>query len=153
MLWFAHSPTLLWMNLTDIYRQIVLEHSRSPRNKGELDNATLHQHGVNPSCGDELELHLLLEDDQIVELRFTGVGCAISQASASLLTTLVQGATLHQARQLARDFQAMLHGAPASDALGDAAALQGVSRLHARVKCAWLAWQTLGVALDRYAQG
>jgi nitrogen fixation protein NifU and related proteins len=135
------------VNLSDVYRQIVLEHSRSPRNKGVLEGATVIERGVNPSCGDDIELHLRVENNRILEARFTGVGCAISQASASLMTLAVEGKTVNEALELARDFHAMLRGEAPSKALGEASALQGVSRLHARVKCATLPWQTLEVAL------
>jgi nitrogen fixation protein NifU and related proteins len=135
------------MNLTDIYRQVVLEHSRQPRNKSQLLSATHHQKGINPSCGDELELFLEIKDNQIVKATFTGAGCAISQASASMLTVLLEGQSVQNALSLASDFHAMMRGSSPSEALGDAAALQGVSKLHARVKCATLAWQTLEVIL------
>lgn len=140
------------MNLTDVYREIVLEHSRHPRNRGALEAATLVQNGSNPSCGDELELSLQIEDDRILAARFAGVGCAISQASASLMTVLLEGKTIPQALELATDFHAMLRGAPPSERLGEASALQGVARLHARVKCATLPWQTLQVALEALKQ-
>ena len=127
---------------------MILEHSQQPRNKGELGDATQRQRGHNPSCGDELELFLKIENDRIIKAKFTGAGCAISQASASLLTVLLEGQTLETARSLTEDFQAMMKGATPSESLGDAAALQGVAKLHARVKCAWLAWQTLKIMLE-----
>jgi nitrogen fixation protein NifU and related proteins len=137
------------MAFEEIYREIVLEHSRKPRNKGVLEAATLKQKGVNASCGDEIELQLLLEGDLIRQARFTGVGCAISQASASLMTLALEGRKVSEALALARDFSAMIHGEPPKETLGDLAAFQGVSKLHARVKCATLPWQTLEVALKR----
>jgi nitrogen fixation protein NifU and related proteins len=137
------------MNLSDVYREIVLEHSRRPRNKALLEAATLTERGANLSCGDEIELQLRVVDNQILEARFTGTGCAISQASASLMTLLLEGKTVEAALELAQDFHAMLHGAPPSETLGDAAALQGVAKLHARVKCATLPWQTLTLALNK----
>jgi nitrogen fixation protein NifU and related proteins len=141
------SSHALLVNLSDVYRQIVLEHSRAPRNKGVLEGATRVERGVNPSCGDDITLHLRVENDRILETRFTGVGCAISQASASLMTLALEGKTVDEALALARDFHEMLRGSPPSKALGEASALQGVSKLHARVKCATLPWQTLEVAL------
>ena len=137
------------MAFEEIYREIVLEHSRKPRNKGVLEHATLKQKGVNASCGDEIELQLLLKGDVIQEAKFTGVGCAISQASASLMTLALEGRKVSQALELAEDFSAMIHGEPPKDSLGDLAAFQGVAKLHARVKCATLPWQTLSVALKR----
>jgi nitrogen fixation protein NifU and related proteins len=130
-----------------VYRQIVLEHSRAPHNKGMLEGATVVERGVNPSCGDDIELHLRIEHHRILGARFTGVGCAVSQASASLMTLALEGKTVDEALELARDFHAMLRGEAASKSLGDASALQGVAKLHARVKCATLPWQTLEVAL------
>jgi nitrogen fixation protein NifU and related proteins len=137
------------VKLEEIYRDIVLEHSRHPRNKGVLEHATIHEHGSNPSCGDELELHLQMKGDRIERARFTGVGCAISQASASLMTVILEGKTRVQALELAQDFHAMLHGQAPSERLGEVAALQGVAKLHARVKCATLPWQTLEAALQK----
>ncbi len=136
------------VNLTDIYRQVILEHSQHPRNKGELENATMYQRGHNPSCGDELELHLRIEAGIIVKAKFTGVGCAISQASASLMTVLLEGQTVGTALELTKDFHTMMKGETPAESLGDAAALRGVAKLHARVKCASLAWQTLKVMLE-----
>jgi nitrogen fixation NifU-like protein len=135
-----------------VYRQVVLEHGRSPRNKGLLQEPTVIERGVNPSCGDDLELRLRVENGRILEARFTGVGCAISQASASLMTLALEGKTLREALDLAQDFHAMLRGQAPSPSLGDAAALQGVAKLHARVKCAILPWQTLEVALRRSSE-
>jgi nitrogen fixation protein NifU and related proteins len=137
------------MNLNEIYRQVVLEHSRQPHHKSQLLSATHQQKGVNPSCGDELELFLEIKDNQIIKATFLGVGCAISQASASMLTVLLEGQSLQNALALTADFHAMMRGSSPTDALGDAAALQGVSKLHTRVKCATLAWQTLEVILQR----
>jgi nitrogen fixation protein NifU and related proteins len=137
------------MAFEEIYREIVLEHSRKPRNKGVLEVANVKQKGVNASCGDEIELQLLLEGDLIRQARFTGVGCAISQASASLMTLALEGRKVSEALALARDFSAMIHGEAPKASLGDLAAFQGVSKLHARVKCATLPWQTLEVALKR----
>jgi nitrogen fixation NifU-like protein len=137
------------MNLSDVYRQVILEHAREPRNKGALEGASVHERGVNPACGDEIELHLRVKNGAILQARFSGVGCAISQASASLMTLALEGRTTEEALELARDFHAMLRGETPSESLGAASALQGVSKLHARVKCASLPWQTLEIALRR----
>lgn len=132
--------------LEDMYKQIILEHYKSPRNRGHLEHPTVHQAGHNPSCGDELELELLVEDGIVKDARFDGHGCAISQASASLMTQAIKGKSLEESLDLARKFDAMIRGGEPDPALGDLAALQGISKLHARVKCATLAWQTLQVA-------
>jgi nitrogen fixation protein NifU and related proteins len=141
--------------LEQLYRDAVLDHARRPRNFGPLDPVTISQEGLNPSCGDELEIHLHIEraddHDVVRAASFTGQGCAISQASASMMTEVVRGTSATQARELVKRFKAMIHGSGADPALGDAAVLEGVSKLHARVKCATLAWITLDEALVRWS--
>ena len=140
------------MSLLDsLYKEMILEHYKRPRNRGTLDPATVRQEGTNPSCGDELELFLNVEDGVIREVRFTGEGCAISLASASMMTEAIQGRTIGQALDTCRQFKAMIHGEPPAEELGDLQLLQGVSKLHARVKCATLSWVTLEQALARVA--
>jgi nitrogen fixation protein NifU and related proteins len=139
--------------LEQIYRDAVLEHARSPRNRGELDPYSVKQEGVNPSCGDELVLYLLVRDGTVAEARFTGHGCAISQASASLMTQAIRGKPLREVEQLIGRFKAMIHGRGVDPSLGDLAVLEGISKLHARVKCATLAWVTLQAAIDAEAAG
>lgn len=133
--------------LERLYKEAILEHYKRPRNRGTLQGATHVHEGLNPSCGDELELHLRVADGVVTEARFVGVGCAISQASASMMTDRIQGEPVAKALALAEGFKAMIRGAPPADDLGEAAALQGVSRLPARVKCADLPWITLEHAL------
>ena len=139
--------------LEEMYKAIILEHYKSPRNRGRLEAPTITQAGHNPSCGDELELQLLVEEGAIRDVRFDGHGCAISQASASLMTQALKGKPLPEALELAAKFQAMIRGAEPDPALGDLAALQGISKLHARVKCATLAWSTLEVAGETLGKG
>jgi nitrogen fixation protein NifU and related proteins len=139
--------------LESLYRDAVLQHARHSRNRGELDPVTISQEGLNPSCGDELELHLYVEDGIVRAASFTGQGCAISQASASMMIDLVKGTSLSEAHALVGRFKAMIHGAGAHPSLGEAAALEGVSKLHARVKCATLAWVTLDEAIARLDAG
>jgi nitrogen fixation protein NifU and related proteins len=134
--------------MEQLYRDAVLEHARRPRNRGPLDPVTVSQEGLNPSCGDELEVHLYVEGGVVRAASFTGQGCAISQASASMMTDVVRGAPVAEARALVARFKAMIHGEGPHPSLGDAAVLEGVSKLHARVKCATLAWVTLDEALD-----
>ena len=125
--------------LDELYREILLDHYQSPRNFGVLPQATRQAGGMNPSCGDQVEVMVLLEGDTIADIRFQGQGCAISTASASLMT---------EALELSRKFQAMVvEGAPPDPTLGDLLALQGVAKLPARVKCATLAWHALEEAL------
>ena len=137
--------------LEDMYKAIILEHYQRPRNRGVLEQPTVTLGANNPTCGDELELQLRVVDGVIADVAFTGAGCAISQASASLMTQAIKGKPVTEALELAHQFQAMLRGDPPDARLGDLAALQGVSKLHARVKCASLAWQTLENALAETA--
>lgn len=134
--------------LKDLYKQVVLEHYRKPRHYGDLPDATHAEGGHNPSCGDQLQLMLRLEGDVIADARFTAVGCAISVASASLMTGLIRGKTVQEGLGLIERFSEMLRTGGADPSLGDAAALQGISALPARVKCASLGWQTLKVILE-----
>ncbi len=141
--------------LQNLYQQAILDHSRHPRNKRALDPHTHREEGLNPSCGDELELFLYVDDGSVQRATFTGAGCAISQASASMLTEAVTGLAVDDALELAERFKAMIRGEEPDPSLGDLAVLQGVSKLHARVKCATLAWVTLEQALgaDRAGEG
>ncbi len=139
-------------NLRELYQQIILDHNRSPRNFGKLEAANRHAQGSNPLCGDMLAVHLRVDDDRIAEIRFEGSGCAISQASASLMTSAVKGKTTAEANALFRAFQAMVTSRPSTpidrDTLGKLAALGGVRQFPARVKCANLSWHTLHAALE-----
>ncbi|PNY80708.1 Fe-S cluster assembly sulfur transfer protein SufU [Deinococcus koreensis] len=134
--------------LQAMYKQVIMEHSRKPRNAGELPGATHTGEGHNPSCGDGLRLQLQLEGDTIRDVHATATGCAISVASASLMTVALRGRTVAQARETAQAFTQMIRTGEADAALGDLMALQGVHTLHTRVKCATLPWQTLDVLLS-----
>jgi nitrogen fixation NifU-like protein len=140
-------------DLRDLYQEVILDHNRSPRNFGTLEPARAQQ-GHNPLCGDRLTLYLQVEDGRIRDVRFVGTGCAISKASASMMTEAVKGRTVEEARALFDDFHAMLtheSGTAADEAvlarLGKLAVFQGVSDYPARVKCATLAWHTLQAGL------
>jgi nitrogen fixation protein NifU and related proteins len=133
--------------LEQMYKEILLEHQKRPRNTGRLEHKTHAQTGHNPSCGDELALDLRLENQIIAEVRFTGRGCTISQASASLMTVAIAGKTITEALEIANAFGIMLRTGQPNSSLGDLNALVGVAKLHTRVKCATLAWQTLELAL------
>ena len=137
--------------LDNLYKDIILEHYKHPRNRGRLNPATVSGEGLNPSCGDELELFLNLEEGVISDVKFSGEGCAISQASASMMTEAIKGKSLEEALELAGQFKAMIRGEEPDDALGDLKTLQGISKLHARVKCATLSWVTLEQALEQAA--
>jgi nitrogen fixation protein NifU and related proteins len=134
--------------LEEMYRNIILEHYQRPRNRRVLEQLSVSLAASNPSCGDELELQLRIADDVIEDVAFTGSGCAISTASASLMTQAIKGKTTVEALEMAAKFHAMLRGEPPASELGDLLALSGVAKLHARIKCATLAWQTLETALQ-----
>ncbi|MDR2357466.1 MAG: SUF system NifU family Fe-S cluster assembly protein [Oscillospiraceae bacterium] len=140
------------MEIDALYSGIITEHSRSERNKRHLANPTVVRQGLNPSCGDELSLELRCEDGVITDASFVGVGCAISQASASMMTDIIRGKSREEAGALCRAFLDMIRGRELDDAtldsLEDAVALQGVSKMPARVKCATLPWHTLNGAID-----
>ena len=142
------------MDLKELYRDVILDHNRSPRNFGPLEGASNNAEGNNPLCGDRLALALRLEGDRIAEIRFEGSGCAISTASASLMTEAVKGKDRASVRQLFERVHALLTqpGAEADAGLGKLAALSGVREFPARVKCASLSWHTLNAALAASAK-
>lgn len=138
------------VRLGSLYQELILDHYRHPRNKGNLEDRSVEVHMANPVCGDEIRLQLLLEDDRIAEARFLGQGCSISQASVSMMTSLLQGKAVEEALELARRFTDMMHGsdeAARDPALGDLRALQGVSKFPVRIKCALLGFDALEEAL------
>ncbi len=139
--------------LDDLYQEIILDHNRRPRHYGVLKDATHRAEGYNPLCGDEVTVYVHVEGEMIRDITFDGQGCAISKASASLMTTKLRGRSITEARALMREVHALLTGpeaaAPAPDELGDLAALAGVRKFAVRVKCATLAWRTLEAALSQ----
>ena len=137
------------MELDDLYRDVILDHNRKPRNFGGLEPADASVEGFNPMCGDRLTVRLRLAEDTISDIRFEGQGCAISTASASLMTEAVKGKTRAEALQLFDRVHHLLTDGAAPDAgeLGKLAALSGVREYPARVKCASLCWHTLASAL------
>ena len=147
------------MPLTDdLYREIILEHFKNPRNHGVLENASLTAQGANPFCGDELEVTLLLRHEVIQEIRFQGKGCSISQASASMMTEAVKGKSIPDVEQMAKLFKGvMLEGGLRGDDLPpdleDAKALEGVKKYPVRIKCAILSWNTLLDGLEAHRKG
>jgi nitrogen fixation protein NifU and related proteins len=166
--------------LEDLYREIILDHYRNPRNKGELDAPASKTDGVNPSCGDEISVYLLLEGTgdtaTVTDIKIGGVGCSISQSSASMMSSSVKGKTVGEARALIRTFKSMMnirdaahdsghesahesaedgHEHPAEAApvkLGDLEALQGVVKFPTRIKCATLAWTTMDIGFNEAAK-
>ncbi len=148
--------------LEDLYREIILDHYRNPRNRGELPVPPAHvETGFNPLCGDEITVYVQTDGDRIADVKLAGQGCSISQSSASMMSTAVKGKTLEEARGVIRTFKGMMSvheqrlggddAEAAADAvaqLGDLAALQGVVKFPVRIKCATLSWNTLAQALD-----
>lgn len=134
--------------LEALYQERILEHYRRPRNKGALPGATARAAVVNPTCGDEISVEVIVDGGRIRNARFTGRGCSISQASASMMTELVRGATVGAAGRRGRALEALLAGKPVTrQALGELLALEPVSRYPARVPCALMGWRALRQAL------
>jgi nitrogen fixation protein NifU and related proteins len=138
-------------NLDDLYRDLILDHYRHPRNRGNLEHPSAKVDGYNPLCGDEIEVELLFDDDLIKDVAFKGRGCSISQASSSMMTDAVKGHTRSEAQALLTAFKRMMtdpeEGIPAE--LGDLEAFQGVAKFPVRVKCATLAWNVLEQGLEK----
>lgn len=141
-------------DLRDLYQEVVIDHGRRPRNFRELKPATHHAEGFNPLCGDRLTLYLNVADGIIQDAGFQGSGCAISTASASLMTEHLKGKTPAEAEAVFRQFHTLMTDAaqPVGDQLGKLTVLGGVKEFPTRVKCATLAWHTLHAALDRQAE-
>ncbi|MDE2786346.1 MAG: SUF system NifU family Fe-S cluster assembly protein [Chloroflexota bacterium] len=138
-------------DLSDLYQEILLEHNRRPRNFRTLEDATHHADGFNPLCGDEISLQLRVDEETVGDVGFQGHGCAISRASASLLTQAVKGASTSDALAMFDEFHRMLTEPDAEldyDLLGDLEMLAGVIAYPTRIKCAILAWHTLKAAMD-----
>ena len=136
--------------LEELYQQVILDHSRRPRNVGEITDGAVHVHGDNPSCGDEIHLHVkFAADGGIEDLKFTGQGCAISQASASLMTMKVKGRSRADAETMLHSFHDLVttEVSEPPKMLGDLRLLQGVRKFPQRVKCAMLSWRALEQAL------
>jgi nitrogen fixation NifU-like protein len=159
--------------LEDLYREIILDHYRNPRNRGELPIPPAHaETGFNPLCGDEITLYLQMDGDRLADVKLTGQGCSISQSSASMMSTAIKGKSLAETRATIRTFKSMMSiheqrldgpgesdagddstedgagGGPPEVSLGDLEALQGVVKFPVRIKCATLSWNTLSQALD-----
>jgi nitrogen fixation NifU-like protein len=140
-------------DLRDLYQEVILDHNKRPRNFGALEGASHQADGHNPLCGDQLSISLTVEDGEVQDVRFEGSGCAISTASASLMTEAVKGKSLEEAQRLFDGFHDLLTGDPsqaaqASADLGKLAVFEGVREFPVRVKCATLSWHTLKSALD-----
>ena len=135
----------------ELYQQVIIEHNKKPRNYGDLEPCTHHAHGLNPLCGDDIVLKVVVADGVVQDLRFLGEGCAISKASSSLMTVNVKGKSLAEAELMVEQFRAMIRGtldtAVQPNVLGRLSLFQNVKNLPSRVKCAVLPWATLHSAL------
>lgn len=140
--------------LRDLYQEVILDHNRRPRNFGTLPSANHHAEGYNPLCGDKVTVFLDLQDGRIQDVAFQGAGCAISTASASLMTEALKGRTVEEARELFQGFHELVTTGAGEDSeeLGKLAVFSGVREFPMRVKCATLAWHTLLAALDERSQ-
>jgi nitrogen fixation NifU-like protein len=141
--------------LDELYREVVLDHYRHPHGRAPLPRADAHAHGVNPVCGDEVDLRLSLDGDRVTGVEIQGRGCAICTASGSVMSELVKGRSEAQVDRLAEAFRSLMHGKPvAPDVdLGDLEALEGVKNFPVRIKCALLPWVTLLDALRTRREG
>ena len=136
-------------DLRELYQQLILDHNQNPRNFREIKDADRTAHGHNPLCGDDIDLYLTLDGDVIRDVGFLGSGCAISKASASLMTTVLKGKTKAKARKLLEDFHRLATtGEGDPNKLGKLSALADVYKFPIRVKCAMLAWRTLEASLE-----
>ena len=140
------------IKLDDLYQEVILDHNRRPRNFHKLDGATAYSHGVNPLCGDDYELYLLVDEGGIIrKASFLGQGCAISKSSASMMTTLIEGKTLKEAAELKDNFIRLLTSSETSEDMRSKAGrlklFEGVRQFPVRVKCATLIWHALADAL------
>lgn len=132
------------MQLDDLYRRVIMDHYKNPRNRGKFEDGGLTVDLNNPTCGDRISLQLKVEDGIVKDARFTGEGCSISMSSASMMTEAVKGRTFEEAMELAERFSSLMKGQPAEfDDYEDIEALSGVNKFPARIKCATLAWNAL----------
>jgi len=137
-------------NLDTLYRQVIMDHYKNPRNRGTLPEESVTIDMNNPTCGDRIELHLLIEDGKVKDAKFDGEGCSISMSSASMMTQAVKGEDVDHAIKMSTIFSKMMLGEDVEDVdfdLGDIEALQGVSKFPARIKCATLAWKAMEKAV------
>lgn len=133
-------------HLDQLYRQVIMDHYKNPRNRGEIEDGAVTVNLNNPTCGDRIQLQMLVEDGVIKDAKFLGEGCSISLASASMMTSAIKGLTVEEAIKLSAVFSDMMLGKDYDDQtfdLGDIEALQGVTKFPARIKCATLAWKAM----------
>lgn len=138
------------MDLDDLYRRVIMDHYKNPRNRGQLEDGAISVDLNNPSCGDKISLQMQVEDGIVQSARFTGEGCSISMSSASMMTEAIKGKTFAEAVEMAERFSSMMKGEPNEfDEYEDIEALSGVSKFPARIKCATLAWNALRKGIEQ----
>jgi nitrogen fixation protein NifU and related proteins len=135
--------------MRELYTQVIMDHYKRPRNRGELEDADLQEHLLNPLCGDEVTVYAVFDGDRVVDVSVEGRGCSISQASASMMTEKLKGRTREEVEKEIADFKAMMVGEKAFPETDDLAALKGVIQYPSRIKCATLAWTALQKGLAR----
>ncbi|MFB1051179.1 Fe-S cluster assembly sulfur transfer protein SufU [Paraliobacillus sp. JSM ZJ581] len=139
-------------NLDTLYRQVIMDHYKNPRNRGSFDEESLTINMNNPTCGDRIQLHLLVEDDIVKDAKFEGEGCSISLSSASMMTQAIKGKSTEDALHMSKVFSEMMLGNDVDTEdmdLGDIEALQGVAKFPARIKCATLSWKAMEKGIDK----
>ncbi|MEB3102413.1 Fe-S cluster assembly sulfur transfer protein SufU [Ferviditalea candida] len=136
------------MQLDDLYRRVIMDHYKTPRNRGKFEDGAVSVELNNPTCGDKITLQMRVEDGIVQEARFIGEGCSISMASASMMTDAVKGKTVEDAMGMAEDFSKLMQGEPVEFEYEDIEALSGVSKFPARIKCATLAWKAMQKGLE-----
>jgi nitrogen fixation NifU-like protein len=143
------------VNLNVLYQQVILDHYKKPRNKGQVEDAIMKKHLHNPTCGDDIEVQISLgPDGKIADVKWNGRGCSISMASASMMSVALRGKSLDEAKSLMNAFYGMMKSEPGNyKPLGEIQALQGVSKFPVRIKCATLAWHCLEEAIEEYEGG
>lgn len=139
-------------NLDTLYRQVIMDHYKNPRNRGSFDQESLTIDMNNPTCGDRIQIHLLVEDDIVKDAKFEGEGCSISLSSASMMTQAIKGKSTEEALNMSKAFSEMMLGNDVDTEdmdLGDIEALQGVAKFPARIKCATLSWKAMEKGIDK----
>jgi nitrogen fixation NifU-like protein len=139
----------------DLYKEIIIEYSQNPKHYGELPEANIHEEGVNRSCGDEVQLHLLVKDDKIIQAKYTGQGCSICMASTEMMSSYIENQSLEQVKSLIDLFKNMImskEDISMPSPYEDLEALKGVKKFPIRVKCATLSWNTLEQAIKEYTR-
>jgi nitrogen fixation NifU-like protein len=137
------------MQLDDLYRRVIMDHYKTPRNRGTFDNEAVTIDLNNPTCGDKIQLQMQIEDNRVKAAKFVGEGCSISMSSASMMTDAVKGKTLEEALEMAENFSALMKGQPVEFEYEDIEALSGVNKFPARIKCATLAWNALRKGIEQ----